>query len=124
MPPVLRPGSSLPALPPSLPLFFLTRIHYRMYARCMDVALIVVIAGVIAGGVLGGVLRGWSIGARLHTLDVRVTGLEGQVLKLVKSNAAGERWGKRDKATDDAKELLAAAGKVQTPQNGEGVRWW
>lgn len=90
----------------------------------MELPLIVVITGVIAGGVLGGVLRGWSIGARLHSLDVRVAGLEGQTLKLVKSNAAGERWNKRDKATDDAKELLAAAGKVPVQQNGEGVRWW
>lgn len=91
----------------------------------MDVALIVVITGVIAGGVLGGVLRGWSIGARLHTLDVRVTGLEGQVLKLVKSNAAAERWSgrSRDRVAEEAKELLAAAnGKTQP--TGEGVRWW
>lgn len=90
----------------------------------MDVALIVVITGVIAGGVLGGVLRAWGIVARLHTLDVRVTGLEGQVLKLVKSNAAAERWSgrSRDRVADDAKELLAAAGKPT--QNNEGVRWW
>lgn len=92
----------------------------------MDVALLVVIAGVIAGGVLGGVLRGWSIGARLHTLDVRVSGLEGQVLRLVKSNAAAERWSGRskDRVADEAKELLAAAGKTAPAQNGEGVRWW
>lgn len=90
----------------------------------MELPLLVVITGVIAGGVLGGVLRGWSISGRLHSCESRIGGLEGQVLRLVKQNAAGERWGKRDRAADDAKELLAAAGKVQPTQNGEGVRWW
>ena len=90
----------------------------------MDVALIAVITGVIAGGVLGGVLRGWSFGSRLHNAEVRLGALEGQVLRLVKQGAAAERWGKRDKVADDAKELLAAAGKNGTVQPSEGVRWW
>ena len=90
----------------------------------MDVALIVVIAGVVAGGVLGGVLRGWSFGSRLHNAEVRLAALEGQVLRLVKQGAAAERWGKRDKVADDAKEMLAAVGKNGTVQQQEGVRWW
>jgi hypothetical protein len=84
----------------------------------------VVIAAVVAGGVLGGVVRGWSILTRLHSAESRVATLEGQVLRMTKSNAAQERWGKKDRATEDAKELLAAAGKNGTQPAPEGMKWW
>lgn len=90
----------------------------------MDVALIVVIAGVIAGGVLGGVLRAWNISNRLHSAEVALATLQGQVVRITKQGAAAERWSKKDRVAEDAKELLAAVGPAANGKPGEGMRWW
>jgi len=82
-----------------------------------------IVSSVIAGGVLGAVLRAWSLSTRIHSLEVAVGALQGQVTRYVKTVAALERWGGKSRAVAEAQELLEAK-KDQMPLVTEPKAWW
>lgn len=92
--------------------------YANVHNGCMDIGFLAAIAAVVAAGTLSALIRGWSLLARLYTLEDRLNIVEGVQTREVKNRAAGVRWTKRDAE----QAVLEAALEAPKPQTT--LPWW